>query len=86
MLKVLIITMNIHLSIIFYSLVVINDEKRHIKMIEGAYAPIIMQFGGEIGQIVYKYSIIYPKTSFSTKQKKTEKGKIINYIEQKNHD
>ena len=54
-------------------------------MIEGAYAPIIMQFGGDIGQVVYTYSIIYPKISFSAKQKKPRKGKIMNHLVWKNH-
>jgi len=71
--------MNIHCSIIFNFWIVINDEKRRIKMVEGAYAPIIMQFGGEIGQVVYTYSVIYPKISLSSKLKKLKIGKLMNY-------
>ena len=48
-------------------------------MVEGAYAPIIMQFGGEIGQVVYTYSVIYPKISLSSKLKKLKIGKLMNY-------
>ena len=72
--------MHICSYIIFTFLIVINDEKCHIKVIEGAYAPMIMQFGGEIGQIVYTYSVIYPKISISSKQKKHEKGNIMNLL------
>ena len=79
------IKINIRCNIVFNFLIVINNKKRHIKMIEGAYAPIIMQFGGDIGQVVYTYSIIYPKISFSAKQKKPRKGKIMNHLVWKNH-
>ena len=48
-------------------------------MVEGAYAPIIMQFGGEIGQVVFTYSVIYPKISLSSKLKKLKIGKLMNY-------
>ena len=67
-------------------MIVINAEKSHIERIEGAYAPIIMQFGGEIGEVVYTNSVFYPMISHSSKQKNPKRGKVISYLMRNNQD
>ena len=47
-----------------------NDE-----VIEGFYAPIILQFGGKIGKIVYTNSVSSPTLLSYSNDRKPNKGK-----------